>query len=416
VAVHSNTNTAARYNSASVHIRSDRLTSQNSTIQTEPHRATVASPPLTTSIASSNNSNDSNDINDSNSGRYHEFDHGYHRHMEIYNRMNRTRSTPAIKTPPLKSLSPSPYDPKHRSSTPLLLNSSSTITVAMKTKSPSLKAARSPHIKTIRPMHSASTDRTTLKSKPKQKHGHMQSPRKAPKKGPMIPISPLRDSSSIIMEDQAQPATPNTAVMTARTRQKYTDKMPQSPHLNPPQEHGYNNDDDDSLDDEDDNKSLSDLEQMDRMPSLDLTSRSEHVQTQTGRGVESQPKEITVIQAKTRRTRSYAVGLLNECNLSTYVGCVITDEDTDGSSQSLMDQLVASTSGASCPSSGDSKDSSVFSSRSISKQKKKNRHQRGVSFRFPPNESTKNAKHKHEGNRKRSAHHVVSKSFHSILD
>merc|ERR1712228_981898 len=93
---------------------------------------------------------------------------------------------------------------------------------------------------------------------------------------------------------------------------KYTDKMPQSPHLNPPQERGYNNDD--SLDDDDD-KSQSFVEELQKSPSLLDISAPNII------------KNIVIIPSKQqcRRSRSYAVGLKNEWNLSPY--CTVTDDD-----------------------------------------------------------------------------------------
>ena len=69
------------------------------------------------------------------------YDHGYAKHQEIYKRILRTKSSPQIKSPQLKSLA-STQKYQHRSSTPLLLNKSCTTTIKMQPRSPTKTSKR----------------------------------------------------------------------------------------------------------------------------------------------------------------------------------------------------------------------------------------------------------------------------------
>ena len=366
--------------------------------------------------SSNNHHNDDslNNINPMSEDECKIFDHGYAKHQEIYNRIGRTKSSPNIKSPGLKSLKAP--DIKHRASTPLLLNSSCTTTIAMQPKSPALKALKTPKIKSIKPQSSSRRKRKMT-------------------------------GKDIIHEDIVDKVskTPMT-ISIQNMKQKYNDKMPQSPHLNPPKDHGYNNDD--SLDDEidEDDKSISfDIDDIDietDMPTLNLSSKSVGFNDDNNNNgyhrrhavsaiiPPSNPppqipsKEIKILNKsshinnsgapKSRRTRSYAVGLLTECNLN-YVGCVITDDEatTDGDSnyyndmsgQSLVDQLILSTSGASAPSSGDSntKESPFTKKTKI----------RRVSFRIGNNNNKDNKKKYGRG---RNNTHTISKSLGDVLN
>eukprot|EP01084_Bolivina_argentea_P093118 167504_1 len=141
--------------------------------------------------------------------------------------------------------------------------------------------------------------------------------------------------------------------------------MPQSPHLNPPQECGYNNDDnEDEMDQSLDSLSL------DMPPEFDLNKKNmdQIAIVHAQRGIPSiniiNAKEIKVIN---RRTRSYAVGQINIDSLQIPVGCVITDEESANSASTTDDCAAHTLSSCASGSSADSKDS-VFGTNSKRKK------------------------------------------------
>lgn len=267
--------------------------------------------------------------------------------VPVKNRVKRTVSNPPPRSPTLQSLRKSSH--KSSISSPLVL--SSTQTLAMQPRAKTRKHSRQ--------------KRSIDNAKRKQS----------------------RHKRSVDRSESAL-ASLVSASKSLRIQRKYTDKMPTSPHLNPPQENGYNNDsmDDDEIDDD------VEMSDMDDMPGLDIDCvRSE-----------TRPKAITVIEPrhiqqttapKFQRSRSHAVGLLNNCAVSNgYVGCVITDDEptTDDAIQ------------MSGPSSAESKKESPFTT--------KERINHRLSFRFKDKEQKKEKENEKQKKKKKESRQIHHKS------
>mmetsp|Transcript_4922 Transcript_4922/g.8159 ORF Transcript_4922/g.8159 Transcript_4922/m.8159 type:complete len:792 (+) Transcript_4922:44-2419(+) len=305
------------------------------------------------------------------------------RHKALHADMNNTslsaaftprrNSSPSLKSPSLKAVaaaktSPSPrLELKHRSCTsPLLLNSSSTLTIKMNSKAVK---------KTIHPS-------THIRGRP---HHHREQRKK--RKNPRVPLNAI---SNVLLSDPQSEA----------------------------QEQGYNDDGDDSLDDDeidDGDIGISSMDETDEMPALDLKKTNIATPTMMAHA------RCASVAAKTKsnptkprskaaiRTRSYALDVLNVNDTNTrgtppnYVGCVVTDEDTtDGGYLSAYSMTSGGMSGVSNASSVESNGSSAFTKRSkIPLFKKFNScdQERG---------SSKSTKHAHA--------HVNNHSFSTILD
>ena len=155
------------------------------------------------------------------------------------------------------------------------------------------------------------------------------------------------DKNNIILENitdsiSKSPIPISITITKLERDRKYDDHMPQSPHLNPPQEHGYNNDDscDDEMDDDDDKSISMSISNtvpmdMDEMPSLDLDSKpmnylGDDIENEYGRFRTRRaaviPKEIRVLNRslsinsngsipRARRSRSYAFATPDEMSI-----------------------------------------------------------------------------------------------------